>query len=151
VLACIVFFVSNPFLYSDPIGGTYHILSMNQFMLEHPNPWMTLTIAAKREALWRNTLYFAPLNQVGLAGDRWFLLAGCIALGMTAWRLQRTFWDRSIDVIVVWIIISYIGTGLWLPSDIDRYYLPLQPCNAFLEAYGAVWIAREAYALLLSR
>jgi len=146
--AWLVFFASNPFLYAHPIAGVRHMLGLAQFLVEHPTPWATPLFTDKLQALWRNTLYYEPLQQLGLPGGAWLLLAGCVGLVATAWRAPRMFWERALGSIVIWIVLSYIAIAVWLPSDYDRYFLPLQPGNAFLQAFGFIWLVKTSWAFL---
>jgi len=43
-------------------------------------------------------------------------------------------------------VLSYIAIAVWLPSDYDRYFLPLQPGNAFLQAFGVIWLVKTIWA-----
>jgi hypothetical protein len=149
--AWLIFFASNPFLYAHPIVGIRHMLGLAQFLVEHPTQWSTPLLTDKLSALWRNTLYYEPLRQLGLPGGAWLLLAGCVGLVATAWRSPRMFWERALGPIAIWIVLSYVAIAVWLPFDYDRYFLPLQPGNAFLQAFGVIWLARIIWAVLRRR
>lgn len=145
IAAIFIFYISNPFLYFDFVGGVRHLMSLSQKLVESPNPWQTSTLPLKLDAIARNTLYYAPLRQMGGAGDGWFLLLGLIA-GIASYRESQMRY--KLRIFWLWSITSYIVITLWLPTDYDRYYLPLQPINALLQAYGCVWLARQAFALI---
>lgn len=142
LVAGLVFVASNPFLYPDPVTGVRHMLDLARIVAEAPSAYKTTTLAEKFQALWTYNLFYAPLNQINLPGDRWLLLAGVVGLLVTGWRTPTLFWKRSLGLIVVWIVITYIGIGLWLPNAWDRYTLPVQPCSAFLQAFGVVWLVQ---------
>jgi 4-amino-4-deoxy-L-arabinose transferase-like glycosyltransferase len=149
--AWLIFFSSNPFLYSDPIAGVRHMLGLAQFLVDHPTPWSTPLLTDKLRVLWRNTLYYEPLRQLGLPGGAWLLLAGCVGLAATAWQAPRQFWERGLGAISIWIVLSYIAIAIWLPFDYDRYFLPLQPGNAFLQVFGLIWLVEISWAFLRRR
>lgn len=137
-------YISNPFLYRSTLAGMVHLLEMGQLVATIPFGQLT-TPVARMQAIWQSMNEYAPLARLGLAYDRWLLLLGIIALGRSAWQNINDFRARQLDVIVLWIIVSYVGIGLWLPHPWERYYLPLQPCNAILQAYGVVWALQGMY------
>lgn len=98
-------------------------------------------------------LWFAPLNQLRLGGDAALLVLGTLGLleaGIV--RRGRLVPDqRQLWIVIVWIMVTTVGIVWWPPIDFDRYFLPLQPCAAVLEAFGAAWLARLARAALSSR
>jgi hypothetical protein len=138
-LTVLIFVGSNPFLYSDPIVGTQHLLSLSQLLKTDPSA-MTTTLNRKLLAVWNQILTYAPLNQNQLPGDLWLLLLGLVALTATAVKTPRFFVEKSLDIITIWITTNYIVITSWLPVNYPRYMLPLQPCNAFLVAYGVGWL-----------
>jgi hypothetical protein len=145
--AWVIFFISNPFLFAAPIVGIRHMLTHNA-VITAIDTTPIATLPAKAAVIWRSTTIYGPLAQLGLPGDRLLLLAGALGLGHAAWHAPQLFRKRSLHVITIWIAVIYAGTLLWIPQDWGRYYLPLQPCNAFLQAYGAIWIARGVWLSL---
>jgi 4-amino-4-deoxy-L-arabinose transferase-like glycosyltransferase len=138
----LIFVGSNPFLYSDPIVGTQHLLSMSYLLkvIFANSVHATITLSSKLLAVWNQISTYAPLNQNQLPGDLWLLLLGLVALTATAVKTPRFFVEKSLDIITIWIAITYIVIIFWLPVNFARYMLPLQPCNAFLVAYGVGWL-----------
>jgi hypothetical protein len=144
VCAGLVVYVSNPFLYHNTITGVYHLLALGSLVATIPIDQLT-TPAARIQAIWQSTSVYAPLARLGQPYDRWLLLLGAIGLVATARRNWASFRARQLDLIVLWVIVSYVGITAWLPHPWDRYYLPLQPCNALLQAYGVVWLLERIH------
>ncbi|MEN9934152.1 MAG: hypothetical protein RLZZ387_731, partial [Chloroflexota bacterium] len=140
-----MFFATNPFLYPDPLGGVREMQKFNAFVggfsLETPR-----IPQGKVRALWDSVSTYGPLGRAGLPGDQLLLLAGALRLALAA-RDPGEWWRRSWGPLALWVLVSYVMIGLWLPVDWDRYYLPLQPVNAALQALGVLWAADAALAL----
>jgi hypothetical protein len=144
VCAALVVYASNPFLYHNTLAGVDHLLELGSLVATIPIDQLT-TPAARLQAVWQSTSVYAPLARLGQPYDRWLLLLGAIALVASAGRHWASFRARQLDLIVLWIIVSYVGITAWLPHPWERYYLPLQPCNALLQAYGVVWLLGRIY------
>ncbi|MBI5375753.1 MAG: phospholipid carrier-dependent glycosyltransferase [Candidatus Schekmanbacteria bacterium] len=139
-VAGMVFYLSNPFLYHAPLAGFKHMLEMNDIVFDIPYQSLS-TLPERISALWKNTGVFAPFANIGLPVDRVILLLGIVAFCIMSFRQgYKRLRYCGLDLILLWIVISYAGIILWLPHDWPRYYLPLQPCNAFLQAYGICWV-----------
>jgi len=145
---CLVFYLSNPFLYPAPIKGIAHMLEFANIVYTAPSGFKTLTIAAKLNAIYVNTQRYAPLYQLGLGGDSWLILCGLIVIGTNILRSPRICWQQGVGLIALWIVVMYVGITLWLPNDWERYTLQLQPCNALLESVGLVALLRLAFAVV---
>lgn len=39
-------------------------------------------------------------------------------------------------IILIWLYVTYIATGIMIPLDWERYYLPLIPCVVIIVAFG---------------
>lgn len=135
-----VFFVSNPFLYPDPAGGVRHMQQFNAFVggfsLSTPR-----IPQGKLRALWDSVGTYGPLGRLGLPGDQLLALVGLARFVLLVRRSPSAAWEYGLGLLALWGVLSYIVIGLWLPVDWDRYYLPLQPVNAALQAYGVLWVA----------
>jgi 4-amino-4-deoxy-L-arabinose transferase-like glycosyltransferase len=136
--AWLVFYGSNPFLYPHPITGVQHLLALNAMVAGIPMQQLTTT-PQRIMAVWRSLQTYAPLAQLGLPLGPWLIGLGIIAVGAAARQGYATLRARQLDLILLWISVSVVGITLWLPHDWDRYYLPLQPCIALLQAYGIWW------------
>jgi len=140
-----VFYLSNPVLYHAPLEGVRHMLELNSIVSAIPFQPLH-TIPERMLAIWNSMYIYAPLTKLGLPYDRWLIFLGIIAFAITARRGATHLRTRQYDLILLWLLISYAGITLWLPHDWDRYYLPLQPCNAFLQAYGLWWLGTQLVA-----
>jgi 4-amino-4-deoxy-L-arabinose transferase-like glycosyltransferase len=140
----LVVYIANPFLHVDVLAGLRHQVEMGYLVATIPFDQLT-TPAARVLAVWQSTLDFGPFARMGLPIDRWLLLAGLVALAARGWQHRAELRAQGLDLLLVWIAVSYIGITVWLPHAWARYYLPLQPCNAFVEAYGLLWLLSSAF------
>jgi hypothetical protein len=135
----IIFYVSNPFLYRNPVAGAQHLLEMNDLVASIQFDQLK-TIPERVTAVWNSLELYGPLHSLHISGDRWLTLFGALALAATVWQSFPQLRSCQLDLIIVWIGMTYVGITLWIPHDWFRYYLPLQTCNAFLQAYGLYWL-----------
>lgn len=142
--AWLIFFGSNPFLYGNVLAGCRYLIEMGTVVVTS----VYNTPAERAHALWDSMLLYAPLARFGLPYDRWLILAGAVMLGsVVIWR--RTYARaRQLDMIAIYIIVSYVGILLWLPQPWERYFLPLQPCNALLETIAVIWPLQGLWYLI---
>lgn len=146
IMSCValIFYASNPFLYQHPFAGVQHLLELNALIASiHFDPLKT--IPERVMAVWKSLEVFAPLRFLGLSGDRWVTLFGLVMLLATAWQNFQQLRSRQLDFIIIWIIITYVGITLWIPHNWSRYYLLLQPCNAFLQSYVLYWFGKQIW------
>lgn len=141
----LVVYVSNPFLYVNTLAGVRHLFELGELVATIPLDQLT-TPAARVQAVWQSTSMYAPLARLGYPYDRWLLLLGMLALAVSAWQNIARFRERQLDLITLWIVVSYVGVTAWLPHPWERYFLPLQACNAALQAYGVAWALQGVYA-----
>lgn len=139
----LVVYLSNPFLHVGVLAGVRHQVEMGYLVATIPFDQLT-TPGARVHAVWQSTLDFGPCARMGLPVDRWLLLAGLTALATRWWQRRAEFRAQGLDLLVLWVAVSYVGITVWLPHTWARYYLPLQPCNAFVEAYGLLWLLSSA-------
>ncbi len=143
----VVFFLSNPRLYPHPIAGIQDMLDMSRIVASSdfaPLP----TLASRISAVWTSLGDDGYIGSGGLPGSRLWLIIGAISL--TRALLQRPQGARlsAPPVIALWGVISFIGITLWIPQNWDRYFLPLVPIVALLQAYGIMAILQKAFRLL---
>ncbi len=144
VASIVIFYAINPYLWHHPAGGLKHLLSLNA--VQASIGWdRTTTIPSKLVAVWHSLDQFGPFSWTGMNIDHW-LLPVC-ALGLLAWlyRHPQQAWDRMYHVPAIWVAVVYGVTAAWLPHTWDRYFLPLAPINAMIEAMaivGAAFVVR---------
>ena len=141
--AWVVFFLSNPMLYPHPIAGIQHMLEMSKIVASGnlaPLP----TLASRISAVWVGLGEDGILDSSGLPGGYgWlWLIIGAISLARALLQRQPGAHLSALSVIALWGGVSFVGITLWIPENIDRYYLPLAPIVALLQAYGIIEIIK---------
>lgn len=140
----LVVYGSNPFLYRQPLAGVAHLLELSSLVAAIPLDQL-LTVPERIAAVWASMELYAPLHVLGVPGDRWLVLLGVVALSAKTYQGLRGLRELQLDLIILWICITYVGVTLWIPHNWSRYYLPLQTCNAFLHAYGIYWLGETSW------
>jgi 4-amino-4-deoxy-L-arabinose transferase-like glycosyltransferase len=147
----LVFYVSNPLLYKQPIAGAFQMLEFLQ-VIQRVNTFSpTPTLIERILAVWESLKAFGMLSRIGLPIDQILVLVGCLAIGIDLWRIPALRQQHPLDIVAIWMVGSTLIITISLPASIDRYLLPLQPIAAFLQAYGTIWVARRAVMLVRKR
>ncbi len=135
----VVFFLSNPGLYSHPVAGIQHMLDMSRIVASGefaPLP----TLASRISAVWTSLGDGGYIGRSGLPGSRLWLIIGAIFLARALLQRRQGAHFSALSVIALWGGISFAGITLWIPQNADRYHLPLAPIVALLQAYGIIEI-----------
>ncbi len=143
----VVFFLSNPMLYPHPVAGIQHMLGLSRMVASRDSAPLP-TLASRISAVWTSLGDNGYIGSGGLPGSRLWPIIGAISLARAL--LQRPQGARlsALSVIALWGVISFIGITLWIPQNWDRYFLPLVPIVALLQAYGIMPILQNAFRLL---
>jgi len=145
----VVFFLSNPGLYSHPVAGIQHMLDMSRIVASGefaPLP----TLASRISAVWTTLGDGGYIGSGGLPGSRLWLIIGAISLTRALLQRQPGAHLSALSVIALWGGVSFVGITLWISQNADRYYLPLAPIVALLQAYGIIEIINVYRGSLLS-
>jgi hypothetical protein len=145
----VVFFLSNPMLYPHPVAGIQHMLDMSRIAASGefaPLP----TLASRISAVWTSLGDGGGIGSGGLPGSRLWLIIGAIFLARAFLQRRQEARFSALSVIALWGGISFVGITLWIPQNVDRYYLPLAPIAALLQAYGIIEIINVYRGSLLS-
>ena len=145
----VVFFLSNPGLYSHPVAGIQHMLDMSRIVASGefaPLP----TLASRISAVWTSLGDGGYIGSGGLPGSRLWLIIGAISLTRALLQRQPGAHLSALSVIALWGGVSFVGITLWISQNADRYYLPLAPIVALLQAYGIIEIINVYRGSLLS-
>lgn len=147
-----VFYASNPYLYPRPVGNTLVLLSLNQALRDYPAPpdqrldswgerFGSLIHSGERGPLGRATGW--PPADVVLAG------LGALALVRRTARGRRARLEAS--WLLLWVGVTAAGVLVATPFNWARFYAPMIPCWAALEAAGLVAVVRAATRVRSSR
>jgi len=144
-----VFFLSNPRLYPHPIAGIQDMLDMSRIVASGefaPLPTPALRISA----VWTSLGDGGGIGHGGLPGSRLWLIIGAIFLARALLQRRQGARFSALSVIALWGIVNFVGITLWIPQNVNRYYLPLAPIVALLQAYGIIEIINVYRESLLS-
>ena len=128
-LSFVLFVVSDPTLYPDPIGGLIALIRENQISAGIQAEFLDGGLATIPERL-------RALS--ALIGRRWWAVVILLALsGLTTLRSLRSGDPRGLAVCIWWWV-TLLAIGAWLPFAWPRYALPLLPPTAIVAASAAV-------------
>jgi hypothetical protein len=144
----VVFFLSNPMLYPYPVAGIQHMLELSKIVASGSRAPLP-TLASRISAVWTSLGDSGYVGSSGLPGSRLWLIIGTISLARGLLQRPQGAPLSALSVIALWGITSFTGITLWIPLDVNRYYLPLVPIVALLQAYGIITISQNAFRLLL--
>lgn len=140
----LVFFWSNPLLYTYPVDGIRTMLEMNTFANTPNDVYYLATPEVRVAAVLRNLGDDGIIGAGGLPGSPVWITVGVVTLGSTLIRQRESAKRLAILVVMLWTSIVFVGVTLWIPQNIDRYNLPLIPIAALLQAYGVVAVLRTS-------
>ncbi len=141
--AYVVFFLSNPRLYPDPITGIQGMLELSRIVTGSTPP----TIESRITMVWKS-LGEGGFSVSGiLFSSQLWLIIGAITLSRS---LRHSSGARFVALlaIVCWGVITFTGITLWIPLPRDRYFLPLVPIVALIQAYGIATVLHSTVRLL---
>ena len=128
-LSFVLFVVSDPTLYPDPIGGLIALIRENHISAGIQAEFLDGFLETVPERL---------LALAGLIGRRWWIGVVILAsAGLTTIRGLRSGDPRAMAVCIWWWA-TLLAVGAWLPFAWPRYALPLLPPTAVVVASTAV-------------
>lgn len=156
-LAALVFFASNPLLYHRPIAGTRGILRLASVVATYDVPdGLRLDTLSRRLSQMVETglIDSGPIQQwlglpfadMGLAG----LGIAVLIIGSARPRLGQ---QRRLGhmMLLSWCCVTAVGTLAWVPVGWPRWYMPLEPCWAIVEAIAVTTVARRAWSIFAEK
>lgn len=141
-----VFVATNPFLYPAPIQNTLHLLELGQLVTQYEvAPFQQLHgLPSRLEALLRvgvstsgpvAHLIGRPTLAAWLDGPL-CALGGVVCLTRTAASRHPDASSRGGAFVTAYAAVVAVGILWWTPFVWTRWYLPLEPVWALLEAVG---------------
>jgi hypothetical protein len=144
-VTAVVFLALNPFLYSQPLRNTKHLIELGRLVARYDVPddqrldtwarrWDSLiNIGLGRTGAFRYYLKW-PWVDIILAG-----LGGLVCVRTIIWRASGPL-RRNYSWFVIWLAVTMAGILYWTPFNWPRWYLPLEPCWAVLEGIGVALV-----------
>lgn len=138
-----IFIISNPVLYPHPVKHSKMLITLLGNLEKEQEAYsfelVFNSFFQKAYYVTKNTLLTgsAPIYSViKLPVDIIFFAIGFVSLlneeFITFPKRQLTFKT----LIIIWMIVTFLGTIYWIPIDRPRYYLPIIPCVMVIECYG---------------
>jgi 4-amino-4-deoxy-L-arabinose transferase-like glycosyltransferase len=148
-VAAIFIFVSiNPFLYREPVKKIEQMITFRSelskiYQKEQPHLALENIPVKVRKVLERTLMpgdknYTFLGSRIGFPADLALFLLGFFALILKA--VKALIHDKKLPpdgLVLLYALILFAGTVLWIPMDWDRYFLPLVPPIALFCAFAA--------------
>lgn len=143
-----VFVFLNPYLYPDPIGGA---INMIKHRINTSNGQQGIfpkdalfTFPQRFNSVFKRTLTGnGGYNNFKIQGlDLFLFLSGLLLMLISGKNKYKKKKFPEEFVVFIWTILTFACVIAYIPLDWDRYYLPLIPCIAIVQAYAVVGIGR---------
>ena len=148
-LGFIVFYLFNPFIWSDPINKFYQmtiyrnltIADQQNELYNHP----LLSLTDKIQHIYKNFLavdsFYPTLSSKGiffLSIDLIFIIIGSYYFyqDIRCKKDKSLIFKMNKVILILWCLVVGGITAILIPLDWDRYYLPILVCVIFFEAKG---------------
>ena len=143
---CILVFVGmNPYLYHQPLAGTFNMVKLKLVQSHSQQNWFSgaalPSLSQKIAFVFRRTLF--PGDYVALGNIFKFplvfilFISGLTMLLSAEVKYIRNHRRASLrSIILIWVAVTFGGTTTWIPLDWDRYYLPLVFCVVVISGYS---------------
>ena len=138
------FYLTNPYLWPDPVVGTQRILSRWKLILGYQNEAVVRgtidgTAGKLGAVLEMGVLEAAPLGALTPVVVPALVFGGLLLLGGRALRSLRGG-DESVRpwIVLVWIALWVVATTAWIPFRWERYVLPVAAPVSLLATYPLV-------------
>lgn len=153
VVAAIVFVAHNPYLYPDPLGRTWLMLTDRQREMSWQadvDPSRAITTVAQRiKLVWRWSLNEDTWGDSRL---RWPIEAPLAVAGLAWLSFRLVRWNRGEDAwLLLWVACIYAGVTWGLGYLLDHYFVPTAAMGLLLNGlaigWGASWLGERVRLL----
>jgi hypothetical protein len=151
----LIWVLPNPLLYQHTVKNTYHILSLSKKVRSNPSALEEQKNTTLRKS-WDSLVANGP-ERSGIFGhytrlpsslDKITLLLGMFLFVLLFARSKSHAQKRGYVYLAIWMLISTCGILFWTPFDWPRWYLPMSPVWATLQAMGIIMILALIYTSL---
>jgi 4-amino-4-deoxy-L-arabinose transferase-like glycosyltransferase len=141
IVAAAVFVAVNPYLYADPVGRAWSMLTFRYYEPVIVSLGAKAALVARRVLLGETdptgTTYLTLRSLVGLPLEWALIPAGCAALAGSIRRVTDAGRSNAAGLaVLVWWGATLAAIVWWLPQDWERYYLPALPPTILIAARG---------------
>jgi len=159
-IAIFVFVGMNPHLYNQPYKKTVDMVKHRILVTQNQqrdNSELALTsLSEKFISVIKRTMFpgnYAVLGNIfKIPLDLALFIFGLIIVVYA--EIEYFIKNNKLSlksIIILWFFVTFIGMGIWLPLDWDRYYLPIIMCVAVITGYGLSEIIGKFFRFLLLR
>ena len=157
LIAAIIFLGINPYFYQETLKRLIHQVHFHTwYFLENQRMFPQYAIATLSQKIILVILRtLTPGNYVILGNILKVpvdLVIFLIGLSLLFYSEVKYFFERGKlsykSIILLWVLVSFIGTILWIPLDWDRYYLPVIPCVTVITGYFLAIIIKRSWSVL---
>ena len=143
LMVSLIWVLPNPLLYKHTLKNTYHIYSLSKKVRSNPSAVEEQKNTTLGKS-WNSLIANGP-NRSGIFGyylglpsiiDKMIVLLGLLLFAMLFTQAKSHAQRRSYYYLGIWMLISTCGILLWTPFDWPRWYLPMSPVWAMLQAMG---------------
>jgi hypothetical protein len=150
--AGVVFVVTNPFLWPDPLGRTRLLFENRRDEMAQQQqdvPSRAVHAFSDRASLvWERSTYndaFSP-SRLGLPLEAVLTVVGALWLAVRAARPGRGR-PRVERLVLLWLACLWIGVSLGLGFLLQHYFVPTATIATLLSGLAVGWIAQATWSL----
>lgn len=156
-IAAFVFVAHNPYLYPDPIGRTWLMLTDRQremsWQAEVDPSRAVTTVAQRMKLVWRWSLTEDTWGDYRL---RWPIEAPLAAAGLVWLSFRVVRWNRGEDAwLLLWVACIFAGVTWGLGYLLDHYFVPTAAMGLLLNGlaigWGASWLGERVQRFAVRR
>ncbi len=148
----LIWILPNPLLYQQTLKNTYRIFSLGKKVRSNPSA-LEAQKNSTMQKRWESLIANGP-DRSGIFGyylglpssvDKVTMLLGIFLFALLFSRSKAYAQKRGYAYLGIWMLITTGGILFWTPFDWPRWYLPMSPVWATLQAMGMVLVLAIAY------
>jgi hypothetical protein len=152
VAAGVVFLVTNPFLWPDPVGRSWLLFEnrrdeMTQQQKDAPSR-AVFTLERRAALVWERSVYndaFSP-SRLRLPLEAILTVVGAVWLGIRALRPGRGR-PRAERQVFLWLACLWLGVSLGLGFLLQHYFVPTATIATLLSGLAVGWSVQAIWQL----
>jgi hypothetical protein len=156
VAAGVVFLVTNPFLWPDPVGRSWLLFEnrrdeMTQQQKDVPSR-AVFTLDRRAALVWERSVYndaFSP-SRLRLPLEAILTVVGAVWLGIRALRPGRGR-PRAERQVFLWLACLWLGVSLGLGFLLQHYFVPTATIATLLSGLAVGWSVQAVWRLARHR
>ena len=155
VTTSLVFIVSNPFLWPDPVGRSWLLFENRRFEMseqqQHVPSRAVYALSDRARLVWERSVWndaFAP-SRLGKPVEAVLTVVGAVWLALLAVRSARGgIGPGSVELLVfLWLALLWLGVSLGLGFLLQHYFVPTAMIAILLSGLVIGWSVQAAWSL----